>query len=30
MNIGETIDAEQKRIEKWKELKKGLLQQMFV
>lgn len=30
MKFDETIDAEQKRIEKWKELKKGLLQQMFV
>ena len=30
MKFDETINAEQKRIEKWKELKKGLLQQMFV
>lgn len=30
MKFDETIDAEQKKIEKWKELKKGLLQQMFV
>lgn len=30
MKFDETIDGEQKRIEKWKELKKGLLQQMFV
>lgn len=30
MKFDETIDTEQKRIEKWKELKKGLLQQMFV
>ena len=30
MKFDETIDAEQKRIETWKELKKGLLQQMFV
>ena len=30
MKFDETIDAEQMRIEKWKELKKGLLQQMFV
>lgn len=30
MLFDETIDAEQSRIEKWKELKQGLLQQMFV
>lgn len=30
MKFDETIDAEQKKIEKWKELKKGLLQRMFV
>ena len=30
MKFDETIDAEQIRIKKWKELKQGLLQQMFV
>lgn len=30
MQFDKTIDAEQRRIEKWKELKKGLLQRMFV
>ena len=30
MQFDETIDAEQRRIEKWKELKKGLIQQMFI
>lgn len=30
IQFDEIIDAEQSRIEKWKELKKGLLQQMFV
>lgn len=30
MQFDETIGAEQRRIEKWKELKKGLIQQMFI
>lgn len=30
MQFDETIDAEQRRIEKWKELKKGLIQQMLI
>lgn len=30
MQFDETIDAEQRRIEKWKELKKGLIQHMFI
>lgn len=30
MQFDGTIDAEQRRIEKWKELKKGLIQQMFI